>query len=71
MILYFVLQLVFAVLVALACAFVLAIAGIYVSFEQWHHASLVMRCSPDDREEADFLLRLPRARAENFSELRQ
>ncbi len=55
-------QLAFAVLVALQCAFVLALAGVYVSFEQWHHPSLVETWLPDDREEADFLARLPRAR---------
>lgn len=63
MILYFVkAQLAFAVLLALQCALVLALAGIYVSFEQWRHPSPVKTRSPDNREEADFRLRFPRAR---------
>jgi len=49
-------QLAFAVLVALQCAFVLALSGIYVSFEQWHHRSLIKTCLPDNREEVDFPL---------------
>ena len=54
MIRYFVeVQLVFAVLVALQCAFVLALAGIYVSFERWRHRSLLKTCLPDNWEGTD------------------
>jgi hypothetical protein len=63
MILYFAeVQVVFAILVAWGCAFVLVLAWAYVSFEERLSRQAWMRTPlPDDHEEGDFLLRFSQA----------
>ena len=56
-ILYFVeVQLAFAVLVALQCAFVLGLSGVYVSFQGRKRQAWAETFLPDSREEVDFPL---------------